>query len=108
MGFSSGLTSAGRRLWPLDLSQLAVFRIIVQLDGTRTTRFTSDAAFDRFPNWSPDGSRIVFDSKPEGSESGRMEVYSRPFAAPAASNAAPKGYPLRAAVPARIIHNGWP
>jgi Tol biopolymer transport system component len=36
------------------------------LDGARTTRFTFDAAWDRFPVWSPDGSRIVFDSNRKG------------------------------------------
>ena len=30
------------------------------LDGTRTSRFTFNAGVDRFPLWSPDGSRIVF------------------------------------------------
>ena len=32
------------------------------LDGTRASRFTFDAAVDRWPVWSPDGSRIVFSS----------------------------------------------
>jgi Tol biopolymer transport system component len=32
------------------------------IDEARTTRFTIDAGFDRFPVWSPDGSRLVFDS----------------------------------------------
>ena len=36
------------------------------LDGSRTTRFTFDPALDRFPVWSPDGSRIVFDSNRKG------------------------------------------
>jgi Tol biopolymer transport system component len=30
------------------------------LDGARTTRFTFDAAREDFPEWSPDGTRIVF------------------------------------------------
>jgi Tol biopolymer transport system component len=32
------------------------------LDGTRTSRFTFDAAQDQSPIWSPDGSRIAFNS----------------------------------------------
>src|SRR5262249_21916444 len=36
------------------------------LDGIRSTRFTFDAATDRLPIWSPDGSRIVFQSNRKG------------------------------------------
>ena len=36
------------------------------LDATRTTRFTFDPGLDRYPIWSPDGSRIVFDSNRKG------------------------------------------
>ena len=36
------------------------------MDGARTSRFTFDPALDRFPVWSPDGSRIVFDSNRKG------------------------------------------
>jgi len=36
------------------------------MDTTRTTRFTFDAGPDRFPLWSPDGSRIVFESNRKG------------------------------------------
>jgi Tol biopolymer transport system component len=36
------------------------------LDGTRTTRFTFDAALDRYPVWSPKGDQIVFDSNRNG------------------------------------------
>jgi Tol biopolymer transport system component len=36
------------------------------MDATRTTRLTSDLSRDVFPIWSPDGSRIVFDSNRKG------------------------------------------
>ena len=36
------------------------------MDGTRVSRFTFDPAPDRFPLWSPDGSRILFDSTRKG------------------------------------------
>ena len=36
------------------------------LDGARASRFTFDVAADRYPIWSPDGSRIVFDSTRKG------------------------------------------
>jgi Tol biopolymer transport system component len=44
------------------------------LDATRTTRFTFDPSLDRFPIWSPDGSRIVFDSNRKG----RRDLYVKP------------------------------
>jgi TolB protein len=36
------------------------------LDAARTTRFTFDGSSDRYPTWSPDGSRIVFSSNRKG------------------------------------------
>jgi Tol biopolymer transport system component len=44
------------------------------LDADRTTRFTFDAALDRYPVWSPDGGRIVFDSNRKGSR----DLYQTP------------------------------
>jgi serine/threonine protein kinase len=58
------LSSDGRRV--------AVFRAVQGntdiwlLDGARTSRFTFDPGLDRFPVWSPDGSRIIFDSNRKG------------------------------------------
>jgi Tol biopolymer transport system component len=44
------------------------------LDATRSTRFTFDPSLDRFPTWSPDGSRIVFDS----TRKGHRDLYLKP------------------------------
>jgi Tol biopolymer transport system component len=44
------------------------------VDADRMTRFTFDAAADRFPLWSPDGSRIVFDSN----RNGNRHLYQTP------------------------------
>jgi dipeptidyl aminopeptidase/acylaminoacyl peptidase len=42
-------------------------------DGARMSRVTVDAASERFPLWSPDGTRLVFSS----SRSGPFEIYQR-------------------------------
>ncbi len=39
---------------------------LTDLAGDGLTRFTFDAALDGFPVWSPDGTRIVFESKRKG------------------------------------------
>jgi Tol biopolymer transport system component len=44
------------------------------LDGARDNRFTFDAAQDLFPIWSPDGSRIVFNSNRKGT----VNLYIKP------------------------------
>jgi dipeptidyl aminopeptidase/acylaminoacyl peptidase len=72
----SGLNSP--RLSP-DGRRVAVWRgaqgnsDIWLLDGTRMSRFTFEAALDRWPIWSPDGSRIVFDSVRQG-----RQLYVKP------------------------------
>ena len=43
------------------------------LDGARMSRVTFDAASDRFPLWSPEGTRIVFGSD----RSGAFEIYQK-------------------------------
>ncbi len=44
------------------------------VDTARTTRFTFDASGDRYAIWSPDGSRIVFDSQRKG----QRHLYMKP------------------------------
>jgi Tol biopolymer transport system component len=41
---------------------------VMHADGSSPTRLTTNAAFDGFPAWSPDGTRIVFDSMRDGHE----------------------------------------
>lgn len=63
-----------------DGRQAAVFRTVQGsaniwlLDATRITRFTFDPNLDRYPIWSPDGSRIVFDSNRKG----HRDLYVKP------------------------------
>jgi Tol biopolymer transport system component len=47
---------------------------IYLIDGARTTRFTTDAAAEFFPVWSPDGKQIAFGSNPTGIH----DVYLKP------------------------------
>jgi hypothetical protein len=44
------------------------------IDAARTTRFTFDPAQDRFPVWSPDGSRLVFSRQ----RAGIFDLYQKP------------------------------
>ena len=43
-------------------------------EGTRSTRFTFDAADDRYAIWSPDGERVVFASDRKGT----LDLYQKP------------------------------
>jgi Tol biopolymer transport system component len=45
------------------------------LDANRTTRFTFETSADGYPIWSPDGSRIVFDSN---RRKGIRDLYQKP------------------------------
>jgi serine/threonine protein kinase/Tol biopolymer transport system component len=67
------------RLSP-DGRRVAVHRVVQGntdvwlLDAARTTRLTFDANVDRFPIWSPDGSRIVFSANRKG----QFDLYLKP------------------------------
>ena len=47
------------------------------LDGVRMTRFTSYPGMDRFPLWSPDGSRDCVRLEPEGRSRPLLEAVER-------------------------------
>ena len=78
VGDPDGNNLLGPRVSP-DGRRVAVSRTVAGntdiwlLDGARMSRVTFDAASDRFPLWSPDGTRIVFGS----SRSGRFEIYEK-------------------------------
>jgi eukaryotic-like serine/threonine-protein kinase len=79
-----GIADEATLSWPRispDGRRVTVYRMVQGnqdlwlLDGVRENRFTFDAALDRHPVWSPDGSRIVFDSNRSGSQ----HLYIRVF-----------------------------
>ena len=45
---------------------------VVNAEGSGETRLTNSAGIDRNPSWSPDGSRVVFESKRDGN----YEIYA--------------------------------
>jgi dipeptidyl aminopeptidase/acylaminoacyl peptidase len=63
-----------------DGRQVAVWRVVEGnadiwlLDEAGATRFTVDASLDRYPIWSPNGRRIVFDSNRKGHD----DLYEKP------------------------------
>jgi Tol biopolymer transport system component len=79
LGASDANNLSSPRLSP-DGRRAAVFRTVQGnadiwlLDSTRSTRFTFDPSRDLFPIWSPDGSRIVFDSNRKG----HRDLYVKP------------------------------
>jgi Tol biopolymer transport system component len=46
---------------------------LLEIASGKTTRFTSDPAWEAFPTWSPDGSRIVFTSN----RGGNFDLYQK-------------------------------
>ena len=50
---------------------------IQRIDGSETRQLTDMEAYNGYPAWSPDGSRIAFDCNPAGSadEDGHADIY---------------------------------
>jgi eukaryotic-like serine/threonine-protein kinase len=46
---------------------------LIEIASGKTTRFTSDPAWEAFPTWSPDGSRIIFTSN----RGGQFDLYQK-------------------------------
>ena len=75
---------------------------VMNPDGSGKENLTQSGAFDAFPSWSPDGTRIVFSSNRSGGTD--LQLYTIPFASPrtpfgdgvAAFAAAPPATPLGA------------
>jgi eukaryotic-like serine/threonine-protein kinase len=51
---------------------------LIEIASGKTTRFTSDPAWEAFPTWSPDGSRIIFTSN----RGGNFDLYQKAFNGP--------------------------
>jgi Tol biopolymer transport system component len=48
---------------------------VMNRDGSSPSNLTNDPAFDGYPAWSPDGSKIVFASNRAGKTSGNFRIY---------------------------------
>jgi Tol biopolymer transport system component len=48
---------------------------VMNRDGSSPSNLTNDPAFDGYPAWSPDGSKIVFASNRAGKTSGNFHIY---------------------------------
>ena len=51
---------------------------LLEIASGKTTRFTSDPAWEAFPTWSPDGSRIIFTSN----RGGNFDLYQKALNGP--------------------------
>ena len=72
---------------------------MVGVDGTGLRRLTTDPATDQYPQWSPDGTTIVYDNAGarENSEDPQFSKTAEIFTVPAATGGAPT----------RLTHNSW-
>jgi len=71
---------------------------VVGLDGTGLRQLTTDPATDQYPQWSPDGTTIVYDNAGarEDSEDPQFSKTAEIFTVPADGGA-----------PTRLTHNNW-
>jgi serine/threonine protein kinase len=75
-GGTSSLSPDGRRVALVRSVDANVDVWLLELGRNVPSRFTTDAALDMLPIWSPDGTRIVFSS----SRKGGFDLYEKPAA----------------------------